>query len=134
MAGTSEIIPKGFRKYYIESICHNMEKKNCQHILFTSPQYRGKRPKWIMKNANTQPHLTHSFLKCFSKYECAFNIEKIQLHEKNVLVAQLALYAEQIAVVLLLLKKIRQSNALLGDQKTNIFPNVYPKIIDNTGE
>lgn len=132
MAGTSEIIPNGFRKYYIKKICHNMKKKKCQHILFTPPQHRSKRPVRLYQ-MQIHSHIKHSFLKCFSEYKCVFRIKMIQLHEKKSWLLSLVCTQKKWQFSCYSWNKSEEAT-LLGEQKTSIFPKVYPKPIDNTGE
>lgn len=109
-------------------------KKKCQHILFTPPQHRSKIPVWIISNANTQPHKTLRFLKCFSKHKCVFSIKNIQLHERKSWLLSVHSIQNKCQLSHYSWKKVRGSNALLGEQKTSVFPIVYPKPIDNIRE
>lgn len=94
-----------------------------------------KQETYIMSYANTQPHQEHCFLRFFNKYKSAFTIEKIQIHEKKNHPGCLACTISRTKGSCLASpeKNVRKNNALLGEEKASIFPNVYTKSIDLVG-
>lgn len=129
MAGTSEIIHKGLRKYDIEKIYHNMKKTKIIVNTFFSPLFNTE-ARDLYGLYQMQIHsLIKQFSKVLSKSKCVFRIRKNQLHERSCGCSDFIVFRAN-GSCNTTLKKSGEAMLCLG----STFPNVNPKLIDNTGE
>lgn len=119
MTGTGEIIPKDFRKYYFLS--QYGKTHTCQCFLLSPYQHTSKRP-------------VLCYYLYYHKYKCVFTIKKIiQINEKSSWLLILHCIQNKRQLSCFTWKNIKESNALLEEEKASIFPNVYTKSIHLVG-